>query len=286
MRQKLAILSTDTYRPSPADLDDIAFLDRPLELEGGLSLSGEPVELLSGTDFDSEAAFQDVDMSLTVEDFPMFCSRFGRRTRGTIDIVDDNGIQANASHHYLRMRVRMADPQYAEGFGVVGRVQRDYKDGTDIGNANIWMVGGHFSVQQDAEDTSHTEEAFPVGILAKIENGSVGTVIGMNAQGQLGNSTGRDVTITKAVQTVGSTSYLIGRAGNTTTITEFAQLDLPAPVEAGTVNITNRYGIKQMDPLGVNLFEGKINYAGAPTSAAGLNSGDVWNDNGALKVVP
>lgn len=209
--------------------------------------------------FDSMLVTADVNYGLTVSGLQLFTSRHGVNARGEIDVVDDGGILAKAVSGEMDLRVRMADPQYVEAYGGFFRVARNFKDGTDIGNTNIYAYGLAAVVQQDSENTSRIEEVSSVLALKKLENGTYGYAAAVNAQAQVGNATGRNVTVDTLVQTVGSTNYQVGLAGNTTTIGTFVQLDLPKPTYAGTVNITNRFGVRQLDDLATNVFAGAIN---------------------------
>lgn len=209
-----------------------------------------------------------------------------------LDVVDDGGVLSTAQFSKTNARIRVADPQYVDMFGASNRLIRDFKDGTDIGNANVFMTATYSAVQQDAENGSRTDEMIAYTGFTKLENGSAGYVCTFNAQGQNGNASGRSINADKVVQTVGSNSYVIGRAGQTTTIGEFVQLDLPEPDFQGTVNITDHFGIKQMDPNGRNVFKGPVSLENIelfldnlPTSQpAGQNQ--VWRDGEFLKITP
>lgn len=262
---KLSDITNGINQSNPAGSN---IFEGTFEARNGATFKGAK-QIGTPGDFTSILTNTDVDLSFTVNGGDLFATHRGINLGGELNVVDNGGIQTTGVYNFSDVRVRVANPEYAEVFGMISRVARNVKDGTDIGNQNIWLVGAQFAVQQDAESTSRSEEMTPVSTVQKIENGICGYSAALNAQAQIGNASGRNVTVDTLVQTVGSSSYFIGLAGNTTTIGTFVQLDLPKPTYAGTVNITNRYGVRQMDDTATNVFKGVINADGG-IAASGL----------------
>ena len=158
----------------------------------------------------------------------------------------------------IDIRCRLADPVYVDIFGGRILLNRSIKDGTDLGNANIFFTGHQATVQLDAEVTSRLDEAVSYRPFAKIENGTAGTVGSIITSCQIGTSTGRDVTVDKYVSIIGGGALLLGRTGGNSTITEYVAIDIPAPTITGTVNFGTRRAIHQRSPDEDNMFAGPV----------------------------
>ncbi len=231
-----------------------------------------------------------ISAGLEVENRPLFMRWEPLTVAGEVDVRENTGILYEGLRSETDVRVRIADPEYVDIFGLTSRVARTIKDDTDLGNANIWMTAGSFAVQQDAETTTDTASATAVRTFLKMENGRAGEVISINCRAQIGQSSGREFECDLLVQTVSGQNFDLGRANQTLTIDTFVQLDLPKPNEVGTINIANRFGIRQLDDEALNVFEGPITMDNVavflpnlPTSEP-AGSSQLWNDNGVLKI--
>ncbi|MGB7371163.1 hypothetical protein [Erythrobacter sp.] len=138
--------------------------------------------------------------------------------------------------------------------------------------------------------STRTEQATAVKTFLKMENGSVGDLVSINCSAQIGQSSGREFECDLLVQTVSGRDFFLGRAGQTLTIGTFVQMDLPKPSETGTVNIAERYGIRQSDDEATNVFEGPVTLQNIAVFLPNLptneptGAGQLWNDNGVLKI--
>ncbi|MGB3710086.1 MAG: hypothetical protein WA985_00185 [Erythrobacter sp.] len=231
-----------------------------------------------------------IDADFALQDRPLFMRWEPLTVAGEVDVRENTGILYEAIRSETEVRVRPTDPEYVDVFGLTSRVTRNVKDDTDLGNANIWMTAGYFAAQQDAEVSTRTDSATAVKSFLKMENGSVGNLISMNCSAQIGQSSGREFQCDLLVQTVSAQDFFLGRANQTLTIDTFVQLDLPKPSESGTVNIANRYGIRQLDDEALNVFNGPVTMDNVAVFLPNLPTNEpsgrrqLWNDNGVLKV--
>lgn len=273
----LVVFNSTEKRLEVPQAGDVAVSLRPVEING-------TAEYGVAADFQSKLRCNSITADLNVDGLYLFSTYEAQAITGTIDVVDNGGILVYGSRITPNVGVRMANPEYVDVIAVSGLAQRNVKDGSDIGSQYVYLTGGHFAVQQDSTTSAHCDDANGLVSLTKMENGSATSVRSIVCQAQIGTSVNRNFTAGQVVQSISTEGYLIGRTGGNSSITDFYAMRLVAPQIAGTVTITNRWGIVQEDTAATNRFDGLVRLPNLPTSSAGLPAGTLWNDAGTLKV--